>query len=86
MKTAIFAGFSLLLASGVALADDQLIKEYDRNGDGMINIEEAKASQTLSAYFVLFDGDANGRIDAKELAKITGEAPSDAPTDQLTKL
>jgi Ca2+-binding EF-hand superfamily protein len=86
MKTAFIAGISMLLASGAALAEDQLFKLYDTNGDGVIGTEEAKASQTLSAYFVLFDIDGNGSIDTMELAKIVGETPSSSPTEQLTKL
>jgi len=88
MKAVFLAGISMLFVSGAALADEnKLFNSLDTNGDGLIAMEEAKGSQTISAYFVLFDTDGNGTIDANELNKVAGSPPSSSSSaNQLTRL
>jgi len=75
----------LLIASASAYAQappspDQIMKENDKNNDGVITREEAKGSE-LDMFFDLVDGDHDGKITMDELKAIpgNGDPPRGAP-------
>lgn len=75
----------LLVASANAYAQappsaEQILKDNDKNSDGVITKEEAKGSE-LEMFFDLVDGNHDGTITMDELKAIPGNGapPSGGP-------
>ena len=77
----------LLIASASAYAQmpspEQILKENDKNNDGVITKEEAKGSE-LDMFFDMVDGNHDGKITMDELKAIPpnggpGGPPSGSP-------
>lgn len=63
------------LAGGVALAaeddpqaaEDVSFEDLDQNRDGRLSPEEARQNEELTTYFMAWDSDQNGQLDAGEI-------------------
>lgn len=68
----------LLIASAGAYAQmpspEQMMKENDKNNDGVITKEEAKGSM-LEMFFDAMDGNRDGKITTDELKAMTAGGP-----------
>ena len=66
MKKLITIG-SLILASTVALAGEDVIAKLDTDNDGRISVEEAVSDASLSAVFTELDVNKDGYLTPSEL-------------------
>lgn len=66
---------ALLIISGTAFAQmpspDEIMKENDKNNDGVITKEEAAASP-LGGFFDMIDANHDGKITKEELQNMGG--------------
>lgn len=73
--TALLSG--LLLASGLAFADDKSSKpdfsELDANRDGAVSKQELRGKQDLVAHFADADTDRDGRLTQSEFRMLRKE-------------
>jgi Ca2+-binding EF-hand superfamily protein len=71
MKTVATAlGFAALLASSVAMADEEKFKAADTSGDGALSMEEAVAAMpnTTEESFKAADADQDGSLNLDEFS------------------
>ena len=66
MKKLIAIG-GLILASAVALADEDVMAKLDTDNDGRISVEEAAIDASLSAVFAELDVNKDGYLTPSEL-------------------
>ena len=63
-----------LIFSAAALANDALLtfEEMDRNSNGYITLNEAKASEDIAEHFKQIDSDGDGNINITEFQAYMG--------------
>jgi len=66
---------TLLLASGAALAEDQLFTALDADSDGAVTVEEAQVDAIVEENFAVIDADKNGAISEQELLAYVDSLP-----------
>ena len=66
----VVAGIFLLAASQWTLAEEKpmTFEQLDKNGDGYISADEAKANPDLAKKFAKADKDSNGKLDISEFS------------------
>ncbi|MFT5675930.1 MAG: Ca2+-binding EF-hand superfamily protein [Paraglaciecola sp.] len=58
---------SLILASTVVLAGEDVMEKLDTDSDGRISVEEAASDASLSAVFAELDANKDGYLTPSEL-------------------
>lgn len=61
----------LLLVSGSVMAGEAFF-QVDANQDGIISVQEAQVSESLSLQFAALDKDKNGVLSSEEFASFQG--------------
>lgn len=69
-------------ASNVTNQEAFTFEEIDQNRDGRLNPDEARQSEELTTYFMVWDTDQNGQLDPDEIRAGRNETPPASESDK----